>query len=1070
MQKESVFAHKIGFFTHNARSVVVNVTAEPGSNTNAVMVGQDGYAEVTVNYNERAPYQVTFDGRFGLPREYECFTGRAELLDQLTGCSSHDQRAENPKFLISGTGGIGKTQLAVVSAYRQLKLYQETQGKAGCRSVIWFIAGTDDGVDNLGLMTEQFQRLGEQLGFDSKAFKLDDLIKLIYQRLGEKYGPYEVIFDNAQKFQNVKRYHPPPSVKVMITTRNSNDGDWGRSFKTISLGVFTDAEGLDYVNAFLTDKFSCLYHEDDAKELAIALGYFPLALTQALAFITAQKMLIRDYLAEFRQQKALYLHHVLPDDPYQEDKNPSGSDPQKATIWAVIQLSLKKLAHDTSALQILKLCAYLAPEAPIDTKLLSYWTASPGECREAVTALRHYSLLEDVTLPHHVRIHQTVQEILKLDDNEEAQKMFLVRNEQFMAKHFEKQEHPTDNDTRQFILLPHLETVLNHIKTYFNVDPSLEEIKAVLQYYIGVIYYREDNLTEAASYYEEALKFYIDSDNATMYVRLLHNLGLANKNLGQVDAAKEMLEKALYLGDSYKMHDDHQVKILGTLGSLYNDLGDPVKAETFLNQALEIKWRIFGPKHLEYAITLGLLGSVKLSRGNSSEAKRLLEESLLIVEQTYGPSHFEVAQILVNLGAAARRLGNLEEAEVHLRRAISILESPNTTRDRILGTALMNLGIVFRNQQKLDDAKTYLERAHILLKSKYGSSSPKVAESLVNLSNVMYSLGNFEKARIFVQEAIAIFESAYNPRHLQVGMARFTFAQILVKQGQSIDALKQFQYCHQLFLENCGDKSQYTLSAQVAIKDLQRNDFVQPVLASSTTQSPLAISLWVVELLQLLQNSSEIKQSSLLVVARGCFEAELIDQTLELLESILYQNSSVDGLFLRAKCQLWYHQFDDCRNTISHCQVLAESDNARAKVIELLIKVEQRQQLVNRWMENLKTLEFKGVLSSEDQIELVNLLVNLKNFDKALASVDKLISQNPAQNILAPAYYLQAKCYFGLKRYRDALGTCGRIQQSDQFSNVIQVNNKIRFAIEISPKLEELISIIQQKSGLTYSK
>lgn len=96
--------------------------------------------------------------------------------------------------------------------------------------------------------------------------------------------------------------------------------------------------------------------EDDVgKELAEALGRLPLALEQAAAYLDREGMPVPDYLRLLHEREAdLYGRGRVAD-----------RDETIATLW---DISLERIAEKNSAsLQLLELCAYLAPERiPLD--------------------------------------------------------------------------------------------------------------------------------------------------------------------------------------------------------------------------------------------------------------------------------------------------------------------------------------------------------------------------------------------------------------------------------------------------------------------------------------------------------------------------------------------------------------------------------------------------------------------------------------------------------------------------------------------------------------------------------
>ena len=746
-----------------------------------------------------APVLNTFNISFGLPREFPAFTGRIDALNQLKASLSQHQN-NHPKYIISGTSGVGKTQLAVKEAHRQLKQYQDTKGSAGCRSVIWFIAGTDEGIDNQDFMTEQFHRLGQQLGFDPEQLKLAELIRLIFKKLDDECGPYLVIFDNAYNFLSIKPYLPASAVRVIVTSCNSNDRDWGPSFKAIPLDIFTETEAQDYSKTFLIQNHAHLYHENEIKDLAKTIR-FPLALTQALAYIAAENIRISDYLKEFEQQKALYLQQPVPQsDPYQDDKNPTHDryatrpkekyDPQKATIWAVIQLSLRKV-QNPDANQILKACAYLAPEAPIDTHLLANWTANIQECRDALTALRRYSLLENVTLANHVRIHQVVQEILRLADTEEAQGVFLAYVTGFTGKHFEKEETPLVDEARQKTLFPHLQAILEHFERLPEVCKEYTEELGILQGILGNIYLQMKNYVEAARCCKLALKIFMSSNKEFRVSKTLCNLGTATLALGDTLLAKTFLEQSLDITERiYGSEHQEVAKILTNLGNATSTLGDAAGAKALFERALIIKEFTFGSDHHEVACGLVNLSYAIRALGDAAGAKALLERALPILVCTYGSEHPTVAVALSGLGNSDLKLGDAASAKVYFERALAIKEHTFGSEHAEVANVLVNLGDATREVGDAVTSKTLLERALTIKERIFGPEHSEVAVVLLNLGNATAAVGETTRAKILFERALPIYERTFGLEHPDTALVLMNLANLTLVLGNNSSAAK----------------------------------------------------------------------------------------------------------------------------------------------------------------------------------------------------------------------------------------------------------------------------------------
>ncbi len=696
---------------------------------------------------------ITFNNAFGLPREFPNFTGRNEVLDELETSISQINKENNIKVVVSGAGGVGKTQLALAFAYSKLKQYQDTLGEAGCRSIIWLLAGTDGGADNKRLMDQQFHDLGESLGFDPKQFKPDNvLIRQVFQRL-EEHGPYLVVFDNANEYHSIEPYLPPSSVPAVITTQNSNRSDWDPSYKAVTLGVFSEAEALVYIKKYLSCNDPHLYHEKEAVALAKALCCFPLALTQALAYITTNNIRITEYLKAYAHEKKKFLEKSIPQgDSYLKNKNPSNEmyDPQTATVCAVIQLSLKKMINP-DVHRILKACAYLASETPIDVKMLVHWAANSIDSSKVLESLRRYSLLENLSIANHVRIHQFVQEILRLEDTDKVKADCIADVVRVLAIHYDHIETPLSTEARQKALLPHLLVALEHAKGLNATGLGFDQEIAKLQFYLGELYELMGSLTRSLEYLKAALIIF-ESVNDEKFI----------------------------------------TKTLLIFGHVYYQLGKPTEAKLYYERAWIKCGGNLAPDSREYISALTGLGNVSLDLKNTKDAQDHYELAMTIEKRLNGDESFQVANLLTNIGNIAFQLDDFKRALNMFDRAIEILKKAFHEDHPEIASTLMSLGCIYYEYGNVKKAEKLFKRTLNLKEKAYGLEHYAIVKALRNLGSAKQALGEFECAKKLFERALAIAERAYGPEHTEVTGVLSDLGILLSQIGQEKDANEVF--------------------------------------------------------------------------------------------------------------------------------------------------------------------------------------------------------------------------------------------------------------------------------------
>ncbi|MEZ0075988.1 FxSxx-COOH system tetratricopeptide repeat protein [Planotetraspora sp. GP83] len=263
------------------------------------------------------------------------FTGRGAALeslrDQLVGGS---QAVVLPQALY-GLGGVGKTQIALEYAHRFMADYD----------LVWWISAEQPELINPAL-AELAGRLGIRVG-DSILEAAEAAREAL--RRGEPYSRWLLIFDNAGDPEEVRGFLPGGPGHVIVTSRNQS---WSMVAAPLEVDVFSREESLEH----LLRRVPTLKPED-ALRVAEALGYLPLAVEQAAAWLGETGMSAATYIEQLETQTS----EILSTNP------PPGYPSPVAATWNISLSQLKE--HSPAAVRMLQLCAFFAPD-PISMSLL----------------------------------------------------------------------------------------------------------------------------------------------------------------------------------------------------------------------------------------------------------------------------------------------------------------------------------------------------------------------------------------------------------------------------------------------------------------------------------------------------------------------------------------------------------------------------------------------------------------------------------------------------------------------------------------------------------------------------
>ncbi len=338
-------------------------------------------------YERAMPREPQFPG--ALPRVWKVparnpnFTGRGDDLAALAAALASGTVTVRA---VRGMGGVGKTQLAAEFAYAHAVDYD---------LVYWISA------EEPASIPDQFTALAAQLGLNPVSDP-EGLQAQVHDRLRSVPG-WLLIFDNADGVDDLRPWLPggllPPGIPghVIVTTRRGGFA---------ALGEVMDLDVIGLADALVLLRTRAPGLGDDAgKELAEELGRLPLALEQAGAYLDRSAIPAQDYLRLLRQRAAdLYARGQV-----------SGRTDTIATLW---DISLERIADENpAAVQLLDLCAYLAPERiPLDLftlhpgllpEPLAAAAADELAFNEAIGILVDYSLIKRTAAG--LQIHRLIQ-------------------------------------------------------------------------------------------------------------------------------------------------------------------------------------------------------------------------------------------------------------------------------------------------------------------------------------------------------------------------------------------------------------------------------------------------------------------------------------------------------------------------------------------------------------------------------------------------------------------------------------------------------------------------------------
>ncbi len=268
-----------------------------------------------------------------IPAQRPGFQPRAGLLAQLDLASQGP-----PAVVLTGTGGVGKTQLA--AAYARAKLV------SGWRLIAWVNAR--DNESRLAGLTAVAEATGLSVGGSRRGTA--DIGQAVRRWLEADGSRCLLVFDDAEDPGLLRPFVPAVgAARVLITVTRWSAAELGTS---VPVDVFNAEEALT-----LLEGRTGLADEAGASAVAAELGHLPLALDQAAVVIAGQHLGYAPYLAKLR---------ALPVEDYLVQGEDQKGQPYPPGVAEAVLLSLEAAcAADPVGVStgVMELMAMLSPAA-----------------------------------------------------------------------------------------------------------------------------------------------------------------------------------------------------------------------------------------------------------------------------------------------------------------------------------------------------------------------------------------------------------------------------------------------------------------------------------------------------------------------------------------------------------------------------------------------------------------------------------------------------------------------------------------------------------------------------------
>ena len=526
-----------------------------------------------------------------------------------------------------------------------------------------------------------------------------------------------------------------PRGHILITSRAQNFDMLGIP-RAFHLQELPSDEALEFCLKRTGRRNTSIEERQAAETLAEKLGWLPLALEQAGAYIAVHQARFDDYLRSFEKRQLELLEAAPP---------VTGDYPSSvATTWSLNFEEIEQVSMVSA--DLLRLSAFLGPDSvPLD--LVQQGASETGPALSAALAqvredpVAIHTLLEPLTRYSIVRrdiesntysVHPLVQEVIRAAMDEETCRVWTERVERMLLK-VSKVRWKENLPLRLLPLIPHLQAVADAAK--YREDEQVGNLYEAL----SNSHYQLEMHEEALSYSERALAIseqLLDPEHPTTLMRR-ENHGVFLKNAGDLDGALSIFRELL---KSSKRVLDYQHP---NIASIHNNIGSALREKGVSQEDTSF-----------FAKTL-------------SHYQRALK-----IRQKKLGDHASTAESLHNMGALLMDMNRYDEARPCLEQA---LEMNQRVRGPMYGRntgILKRLGIVLKAQGDYDGARASYEQELKVRKRAFGLEHPETVRTLYDLVDVLTEHGPYEAALQYLEQELAACETTVGEHHPYTDLVR----------------------------------------------------------------------------------------------------------------------------------------------------------------------------------------------------------------------------------------------------------------------------------------------------------
>ncbi len=650
------------------------------------------------------------------------FVGREGALLKIGRMLTQESRP----VILTGMGGVGKTQLAVEVAYRFGRFFD---------AVYWLnLTDRANAFDDAATIGGE---RGMQLFNDAEPLSQRDKVARV-QRAWQELTPRLLIFDNCTDEELLLEWLPVTGGASVLVT--STRAAWSRALAVnlLPLDVLQRDESIQ-----LLQNLAPRLTKEGADDIAATVGDLPLALQLAGGYLGRYGLVgSADYVAQL--QSEIGLQH-----PSLNGRGTQLSATRHAlNITHTFSVSYKQLQADDVIDQAARLllaciaCCQPAEALPVALAVRFLPDRDAQTAIDALSRLRELGLVS-VKAQQHIVMHRLIAQFVQ-EQAGIALSAALAKVINAMCATLEQQKEVNS--------------------TIYPLPFSASHLQAVIT--LGLAH----ALPQAA----------ILAGYWAHYLVVV----------AEVERIAPLTQQVIEAAYHETIDDHARVEALRSIAYALRQLGHAEQARQLIEAGLNSRIRSEGELHNETANSFSDLGIMALQDGEFDEAHRLLHKAVAISEQLPADERddFTHGFALLHIGLSYISTGEFADGKPYVERAVTIYRDilPDPHAHRASANSMMGHILAGLNDHTL--ALDYFKLAVAQFSAVLGSDNFRTAIEQGNVAECLLGLNKIEEAQTWAMKSFAVINERYADTP-QAAFAHYLLGKLAWRTGAREEAI-----------------------------------------------------------------------------------------------------------------------------------------------------------------------------------------------------------------------------------------------------------------------------------------